>query len=312
MSNIESIIEAIDKYLKKENKLEATPTELSPYLHKIGVLKDSESRKGKPFRELLRKNKIPQAYQNGSCWIIPKSKSNYKSKTKSVEARKNKKPEIGKEHKLLKIANLIQEELEKKYGQKAEYTLEFKPEWLKTYPNKSILNNYWKELELLYKDLTDNKFHLEQKLRNLKQKELNRKQSLDIWFKEPYNLAIEFDEKQHFNIFRKKTLAYYENLEVGFNLNDYQKLNDPIIKPGKSGFTKLKSKDPLFPEMDDGDNQDNRIRQRAFRDYLKDVSPLAQGFKPTIRIPYSITNGKIKNFSSEELMNIKRYIRSYI
>ena len=312
MSKIESIIVAIDNYLKKENKLEATPTELSPYLDKIGLLKDSESRKGKPLRDLLRKNKIPQAYQNGSRWIIPKSKSDYKNRTKFVETKKNKKSLIVKEHKLLKVANLIQEELEKKYGSKAEYSLEFKPDWLKTYPNKPKLKNYWKQLELVYQDLTDNKLNLEEKLKNLEQKKLNAKQSLDIWFKEPYNLAIEFDEKQHFNIFRKKTLDYYKNLEVGFNLNDYQRLNDRIIKPGKSGFTKLKSNDPLFPEMNEGDNQDNRIRQRAFRDYLKDISPLAQGFKPTIRIPYSITNGNIKDFSKEELLNIKKYIQSFI
>lgn len=312
MSKIESIIVAIDNYLKKEKKLEATPTELSPYLDKIGILKDSESRKGKPLRDLLRKNKIPQAYQNGSRWIIPRSKSDYENRTKYVQIKKNKKPIIGKEHKLSKIANLIQEELEKKYGSKAEYSLEFKPEWLKTYPNKSKLKSHWKQLELVYQDLTDNKSNLEEKLKNLEQKKLNAKQSLDIWFKEPYNLAIEFDEKQHFNTFRKKTLDYYKNLKVGFNLNDYQKLNDRIIKPGKSGFTKLKLNDPLFPEMNVGDNQDNRIRQRAFRDYLKDISPLAHGFKPTIRIPYSITNDNIKDFSKEELSNIKIYIQSYL
>tara|TARA_R100000935_G_scaffold55169_1_gene84867 strand:- start:9 stop:971 length:963 start_codon:yes stop_codon:yes gene_type:complete len=320
MSNIESIIEAIDNYLKKENKLEATPTELSPYLHKIGVLKDSESRKGKPLRDLLRKNKIPQAYQNGSRWIIPRSNSNFKNSQKIIaknthkliEITSNKKAVLSKDHKLLNVAILIKTELEKKYESKAEYILEYKPEWLRTYPNKENLNNYWDRIQLIYEDLTDKKFDLEINLKNLEQSKLNARQSFDIWFNEPYNLAIEFDEKQHFNIFRKKTLAYYEDLEMGFNLNDYQKLNERIIKSGKSGFTKLKSNDPLFPEMNEGDNQDNRIRQRAFRDYLKDISPLAQGFKPTVRIPYSITNGSIKDFSKEELMSIKRYIQSYI
>jgi hypothetical protein len=312
MSNIKNIIEAIDRYLIRENKLEATPTELSPYLDKIGLLKDSELRKGKPLRDLLRKKQIPQAYQNGSRWIIPRSNSSNNNNKVSFKIIKPKKPEFDKEHKLVIVANLIQKELENKFDSKAEYILEYKPEWLRTYPNKENLSRYWEKVKLVYQDLTDNKFNLEENLKSLEQKKLNAKQSFDIWFKEPFNLAIEFDEKQHFNLFRKRTLAYYDNLDIGFNLKEYQILNERVVKPGKSGFTKLKSKDPLFPEMMDGDNQDNRIRQRAFRDYLKDISPLANGFNPTIRIPYSVTNGSIKNFSKEELISIKNYIKSYI
>lgn len=312
MSNIERIIEAIDQYLIRENKLQATPTELSPYLDKIGLLKDSDLRKGKPLRNLLRAKKIPQAYQNGSRWIIPRSKSSNKNKVELFKVKKYKKPEAGKEHKLQIVASLIQKELEKKYDYQAEYVLEFKPDWLKTYPDKENLKTYWEKIELVYKDLTDNQFDLEKKLKSVEQKKLKAKQSFDIWFKEPFNIAIEFDEKQHFNLFRKRTLAHYHNIKIGFNLKEYEKLNNRVVNPGKSGFTKLKSKDPLFPEMTNGDNQDNRIRQRAFRDYLKDISPLANGFNSTIRIPYSVTNGSIKNFSKEELLSIRKYIQTYI
>lgn len=312
MSNIESIIEAIDKYLERENKLEATPTELSPYLQKVGVLKDSESRKGKPLRDLLRKNKIPHAYQNGNRWIIRQSKFSNAKKPKFIASEKFEKPVISKEHKLIKVANLIQKELENKYESKAEYILEFKPRWLKTYPDKENLINHWDRIQNLYNDLTDSKFDLERKLKKLEQKKLNAKQALDIWFKEPYNLAIEFDEKQHFNTYRKRSLEYYDNLEIGFDLKEYKNLNDRITKPGKSGFTKLKSKDPLFPEMNEGEKQDNRTRQRAFRDYLKDISPLSKNFKPTIRIPYTVTNENIKVFSEADLKNIKNYIQDYI
>ena len=89
-------------------------------------------------------------------------------------------------------------------------------------------------------------------------------------------------------------------------------MNNKIeIKPGNSGFTRLKSFDPLFPEMLVGEKQDNRIRQRAFRDFLKDLLPLENGFNPTLRIPYHITNNKRKDFTEIEIDNIKSYIKEY-
>jgi len=309
---MENIIHWIDSYLEKEKKLEATPTELSPYLDRNGILKDSESRKGKPLRDLLRKNKIPHAYQKGNRWFIPKSRSigsnkNIEKFPKSVVI-----PEVIKEYKLYKIAELIKTELEKKYESKANYIFEYKPVWLKTYPNKEELPEYWERIISVYNQLTNNKFDLENKISSLDNRRLIAKQSFDIWFSEPFNLAIEFDEKQHFNSFRKKTLSYYNGLKLGFNIDEYRILNNRIINPGKSGFTKLKSNDPLFPEMYEGGNQDNRIRQRAFRDYLKDILPLSKGFKPTLRIPSNVTNGNIKDFSKNDLENIKCYIKDYI
>jgi len=86
-------------------------------------------------------------------------------------------------------------------------------------------------------------------------------------------------------------------------------LNKEIkIKPGKSGFTKLQSNDPLFPEMLEGEKQDNRIRQRAFRDFLKDLLPNENRVKPTLRIPYQVTNKSINDFTETELRNVEKYI----
>ena len=92
-------------------------------------------------------------------------------------------------------------------------------------------------------------------------------------------------------------------------LEDNQSLNDSLmIKPGKSGFTKLKSNDPLFPATLEGDKQDNRVRQRAFRDFLKDLLPIVNGFNPTLRIPYHIRNKNIKDFTESDLISLHEYI----
>ena len=57
-----------------------------------------------------------------------------------------------------------------------------------------------------------------------------------------------------------------------------------------------------------GEKQDNRIRQRAFRDYLKDIIPVKLGYNPTVRISYQITQNRINGFTEEDLVNIKRYL----
>jgi hypothetical protein len=120
---------------------------------------------------------------------------------------------------------------------------------------------------------------------------------------------VEFDEKQHFNQFRKITLGFYNRIKTGYPLDYYRKLTEKAtVKAGKSGFTRLKHADLLFPEMLEGEKQDNRIRQRAFRDYLKDLLPNDNACKPTLRIPYTLTSNKIKDFSSEDLDRVKAYI----
>ena len=140
---------------------------------------------------------------------------------------------------------------------------------------------------------------------------LNKLQIFDVWVDEPFNFAIEFDEKQHFNQHRLLTLKHYGNFEVGFDVERYiENCKDVVMKPGKSGFQKLKSNDILFPNFYDSELQDNRIRQRAFRDFLKDFLPIINKSNPTIRIPYHLTNKVIKNFSEVEISLIEGYLKN--
>ncbi|NLP35993.1 MAG: hypothetical protein GX359_12550, partial [Clostridiales bacterium] len=177
-------------------------------------------------------------------------------------------------------------------------------------PDKDLYKEFWEEISDVYGGLVDDKWTLDDKLDCKSNLMKNGMARIDIWFEEPYNFICEFDEKQHFNQYRFITLKRgYKNLKFSFDYNSYYDLSkEKVIKPGKSGFEKLKSQDILFPEMFNGENQDNRIRQRAFRDYLKDIVPVKMGYNPTVRISYQVTQNKIKDFTEEDLVNIKRYL----
>jgi hypothetical protein len=75
--DINGIIRKIDEFLEKTGKESTDPVEANEILEKAGLLSDSNTRRGKPFRDLLRKGLIPHAYQNGgkgSSWVIPHSR----------------------------------------------------------------------------------------------------------------------------------------------------------------------------------------------------------------------------------------------
>jgi len=57
-----------------------------------------------------------------------------------------------------------------------------------------------------------------------------------------------------------------------------------------------------------GIKQNNRIQQRAFRDFLKDLIPVANGFGPTAKIPFQIANKKKNNFDNSDLSRISEYL----
>lgn len=195
--------------------------------------------------------------------------------------------------------------LEKMYNEKATYAVEYKPDWLTCVPTNKMLGNYSTRLKECYSELTDNKLDL---IEGIATKLKPGQQSFDIWIDNPYNFAVEFDEKQHFNQFRLKTLNYYSGINIGYDIQYYKELNDKISNPSTGGFTKLRSPDTLFPEFLIGDKQDNRTRQRAFRDMLKDLMPLDMGYNKTIRIPYHITSKRIKNFTELDLENVSKYL----
>jgi len=310
MVEIEKIVNAIDSFLDKKNQRVTTPVEINPILERMGLLNDSSARPGLPLRKILRKGKIPHAYQIGVNWQIPHSGASSRN-LKPFLNSKSERNNLSTGHKLTPIGDLLIKLIAKKYRKKASCLYEHKPDWLLTYPSRHLLGKR-PELKSLYEQLTNSKFSLEEILANLSETKQGQKQSFDIWIGDPYNFAVEFDEKQHFNQFRKITLDFYDKINLKFPVNLYRELNCGIeIKPGKSGFTKLKSFDPLFPEMLVGENQDNRIRQRAFRDFLKDIMPIENGFNPTLRIPFQIANKKIKDFTDFDVSSVEEYITKY-
>lgn len=82
------ITKFLNKYLEKSNRESIGAVEANELLAKAGILKDSESRAGKPLRDLLRKGAIPHAFQmkgKGSGWIIPNSNNENNRVSNSVK-----------------------------------------------------------------------------------------------------------------------------------------------------------------------------------------------------------------------------------
>jgi hypothetical protein len=315
VADINEIILAIDEFLEMNAQNSASPVDVNPYLVRKGLLNESLDTSAGQLKKILKNRLIPHAYQVGSLWVIPHSKKRFSNLlTVMSKVEKDKSPSLllnGNHHKLAPIGKLICELLKEKYKRKAVCKYDFSPDWLLSYPTMAVIEKY-PEICELYARLVENKIHLVRRISKLSATFRLKKQSFDIWIGKPFHFAVEFDEKQHFNQFRNITLDFYDRFEVRFSVGYYKSLNnDAIIPPGNSRFSKLKSYDPLFPGMLEGSKQDNRIRQRAFRDFLKDLLPVENGFYPTLRIPYQITHGSIIDFTSSDLQNIKDYINNH-
>lgn len=77
---MERIIYCIDEYLEKMGLESLDPVTANKILEDEGILNDNQVRPGKPIRDLLRKGRLPHAYQvrgKGSTWVIPHSKRIY-------------------------------------------------------------------------------------------------------------------------------------------------------------------------------------------------------------------------------------------
>ena len=88
------IIECLDNFLTETGRQGIAPPEANALLEKKGLLPDNDQRPGKPLRRLLRKGRLPHAFQSGgkgSHWIIPHSSkripdtSNYPTATMPTE-----------------------------------------------------------------------------------------------------------------------------------------------------------------------------------------------------------------------------------
>lgn len=96
-----AITKYIDDYLTKSGRAGIDPVEANALLAKAGILKDSKDRPGKPLRDLLRKGRLPHAFQaggKGSSWTIPHSSrgkssvSNYSATSQQTKKSTTVKP----------------------------------------------------------------------------------------------------------------------------------------------------------------------------------------------------------------------------
>ncbi len=216
-----------------------------------------------------------------------------------------------KEHKLKPIADSINEIFEQLFNCSASYNLEAQPIWLSSVPDQTVYKDVWDDVSAVYETLVDGRWTLSDRLQAFSGKLRSGQQRVDIWFEEPFNCIVEFDETQHFNQFRYKTLQAWDGYAHSLsNYDHYLALSGAtVIPPGKSPFQRLRNFDPLFPPLLDGEEQDNRMRQRAFRDFLKDITPMVMPqVNPTIRMSYRMTNGRIRDFTVEDLKAVQTYL----
>lgn len=105
-TDVKKITEFIDNYLETHQMEYITPTKANELLAEAGLLDDSESRPGKPLRDLLRDNKFPHAYQEGTLWRIPKSNNLLvQGNQKKLPIRDNKEHVISEKKKKTKSKN---------------------------------------------------------------------------------------------------------------------------------------------------------------------------------------------------------------
>ncbi|MBT5831404.1 MAG: hypothetical protein HOH77_14545 [Candidatus Latescibacteria bacterium] len=217
-----------------------------------------------------------------------------------------------KVNKLKSLADCLSEICEQFFNCSVSYSFETQPDWLRSVPDRGVYDAVWKDVSAVYAVLVDDRWTLTDRLEEFAAELKGGRQRVDIWFEAPLNCMVEFDETQHFNPFRLKTLQAWDGYaQCSFDYDHYLPLTEATTIPaGETPFQRLKNFDPLFPPMLDGEAQDNRIRQRAFRDFLKDITPLVMPkVNPTIRMSYMTTNGRIRDFTGEDFESVEAYIR---
>jgi hypothetical protein len=216
-----------------------------------------------------------------------------------------------KESTYRKLGDAVNEVLKTRGYQTGNYHVSEYLNWLPATPSKTVFSKHWKDLCEVYFYLNGSKLELDKILQKYAHELRSGTQEADVFFFEPFQMIVEFDEDQHFNQFRGMTLKsdFYKDYP-GFKMGEYVRLSRTIIQPGskKSGFNYLKSPDPLFPENPGNQGQDNRHRQRAFRDFLKDVIAKEKGIKPTVRIPSELIMKKRNFLNDKDIEKIQEYL----
>lgn len=143
------------------------------------------------------------------------------------------------------------------------------PDWL-VRPGKTECGTKWQLVQAIYRDLTG--MTLPDEMRPVERR------TVDAVLKvgdEPPRI-LEFDEKQHFNTHRARTISLYRpDIRVAYDTAKWSRECARKTKLEGGGFAAPRP--PLFP------GQGGRHRQRAFRDALTDIVPLEYGWLPTLR-----------------------------
>lgn len=172
-----------------------------------------------------------------------------------------------------KLQEKVTEQLRTLLPRDVQLEVEAVPDWLRR-PGKSELGDGWPLASDVYGDVTS--------LLLPEAAPLRERRRLDALLTYPNGTkrVFEFDEVQHFTGPRARTLAFYDNFKVAFDVDDWRARAVALTgrEPG-GGFARARP--PLFP------NDGGRHQQRAFRDFLADYMPtLREAWLPTVRIHY--------------------------
>jgi hypothetical protein len=138
-------------------------------------------------------------------------------------------------------------------------------------PGRDESGRRWPLIKRIYRELTDMELPETMPPRERRQVDLVLRRRGD-----PPRI-VEVDEVQHFSRYRAITLrAYPRGVRVALPKPAWIARSEAKTRLEGGGFAKPRP--PLFP------GECGRHRQRAFRDALADIVPLAHGWAPTLRI----------------------------
>lgn len=292
LKNVESILKRNQPYLlqRPELLLDVDPAELIEKL---------ERWKNSPLNG-TEKAVVEGLYPFIHAVVSGKPLETKKPEVKVISTGKKDAPKIV----LYKaLASLVYQTVKNKILDDSKYAISKKVAWLTGFPTKEQFPKTWESIKQIYHELNGFALHLDDviaKNPHYKSEILE----VDILLYKPHEMIVEFDEEQHFNQYRLITLEspFYHDYK-GIDLRLYKDLSGRIIKGGtrEDGFHYLQKEDPLFPEKKGNLLQDNKDRQRAFRDFLKDMIAIEKGIGLTVRIPGSLVEWKRTGLSDADL-----------
>jgi hypothetical protein len=144
------------------------------------------------------------------------------------------------------------------------------PDWLMR-PARAECRRRWPLVQTIYRDLTGGELPEDMPPRE------HRNVDAVLHKRGHQPRILEVDETQHFNLHRATTLRHYpRSVPTAFPKRLWTQRSDAKTRLEGGGFARPCP--PLFP-LPGG-----RHQQRAFRDALADIVPLAHGWQPTLRI----------------------------